>query len=158
MIETESYFREYVVHYTNASTIVNEEFRDTEDLEGVFSGFDPETGRYDPDSWAYKGGDAGFSGGAHEHATQAFSEHTGAGMQTDDVERDETLEHPRCVFQILRRHFARYTPEMVERICGISRAQFLAVADALIAQFRPRAHEACSAMPTGGRSTPSACR
>ena len=133
VIETESYFREYVVHYTNASTIVGEEFRDTEDLEGVFSGFDPETGRYDPDSWAYKGRDTGFSGGAHEHATQAFSEHTGAGMETDDLEHDETLEHPRCVFQILRRHFDRYTPELVERICGISRPQFLAVADALIA-------------------------
>jgi formate dehydrogenase major subunit len=133
VIETESYFREYVVHYTNAATIVGEEFRDTEDLEGVFSGFDPETGRYDPDSWAYKGRDTGFSGGAHEHATQAFSEHTGAGMETDDLEHDETLEHPRCVFQILRRHFDRYTPELVERICGISRPQFLAVADALIA-------------------------
>ena len=39
-------------------------------------------------------------------------------------QRDETLQHPRCVFQILKRHFARYTPEMVERICGVSPAQF----------------------------------
>jgi len=132
VIETESYFREYVVNYTNASTIVGEEFRDTEDLEGVFSGFDPETGRYDPASWAYQGREAGFSGGAQEHATQAFTEHTGAGMETDDLEYDETLEDPRCVFQILRRHFARYTPELVERVCGISRTQFTAVADALI--------------------------
>src|SRR5204863_3372330 len=51
VIETESYFRDYVVHYTNASTIINEKFRDTEDLEGVFSGFDPETGMYDRASW-----------------------------------------------------------------------------------------------------------
>src|SRR4029077_19132136 len=51
VIETESYFREYVVHYTNAATILNDDFRDTEDLEGVFSGYDPETGRYDPASW-----------------------------------------------------------------------------------------------------------
>src|ERR1700749_3943165 len=46
VIETEGYFREYVVHYTNASTSINEGFRDTEDLEGVFSGFDPQTGTY----------------------------------------------------------------------------------------------------------------
>src|ERR1700704_5883134 len=54
VIGTQSYFREYVVHYTNASAIVSEDFRDTEDLEGVFSGYDPETGRYDPSSWAYE--------------------------------------------------------------------------------------------------------
>ena len=41
-------------------------------------------------------------------------------MMTGKVKRDETLQHPRCVFQILKRHFARYTPEMVEQICGIS--------------------------------------
>ena len=74
-----------------------------------------------------------FSAGPREHATEAFSEHTGAGMLVGGLEHDETLEHPRCVFQILRRHFARYTPEMVQRICGISRGEFMAVADALIA-------------------------
>ena len=51
----------------------------------------------------------------------------------DEVEHDDTLQHPRCVFQILRRHFDRYTPEMVQRICGISREHFMAVAEALIA-------------------------
>ena len=133
VIETESYFRDYVVHYTNASTIIDEAFRDTEELDGVFSGFDPESGRYDPASWMYQGGRAGFAAGTHEHATQASSEHTGAGMHVSELERDETLQHPRCVFQILRRHFARYTPELVQRICGISPEQFMAVADALIA-------------------------
>jgi formate dehydrogenase major subunit len=126
VIETESYFREYVVNYTNASTIVNESFQDTEDLEGVFSGFDPETGTYDPTSWMY-GGQVGSCAGGHEHATQAFSEHTGAGMRMDEVDHDDTLQHPRCVFQILRRHFARYTPELVQRICGISSEDFTAV-------------------------------
>src|SRR5207245_3650484 len=51
VIESESYFRDYVLHYTNASTIVNEQFRDAEDLGGVFSGFDSETGMYDRSSW-----------------------------------------------------------------------------------------------------------
>jgi formate dehydrogenase major subunit len=133
VIETESYFRDYVVAYTNASTIINDGFRDTEDLDGVFSGFDPQTGTYDPTSWMYEGGELAAAAGAREHTTQAFSESTGAGMLVGEVERDETLQHPRCVLQILRRHFARYTPEMVERICGISREAFMAVADALIA-------------------------
>ena len=52
-------------------------------------------------------------------------------------ERDLTLQHPRCVFQTLRRHFARYTPEMVEKICGISPALFHKVADALVAASGP---------------------
>ena len=134
VIETESYFREYVVHYTNASTIVNEEFRDTEDLEGVFSGFDPETGTYDPHLVDVRGR-RGRCGGRRARALprRRSRQNTGAGMLAGEIERDETLQHPRCVFQILRRHFARYTPEMVERICGISPEHFMAVADALIA-------------------------
>jgi formate dehydrogenase major subunit len=131
VIETGSWFREYVLHYTNASTIVGEEFRDTEDLGGLFSGFDPETGTYDSSSWGYE--QAGEEGpDAHEHSSQAFSAKTGAGMPVGDVPRDETLEHPRCVFQIVRRHFSRYTPAMVERICGVSQEDFLAVAQALV--------------------------
>ena len=53
-------------------------------------------------------------------------------MMTGKVKRDETLQHPRCVFQILKRHFSRYTPEMVEQVCGISPDDFHEVADALI--------------------------
>jgi formate dehydrogenase major subunit len=133
VIETESYFKEYVVNYTNASTLVCDAFRDTEDLDGLFSGFDPDRSSYDPATWGYEDCATGFSAGVQEHATQAFSEHTGAGMDLGSVRHDDTLQDPRCVFQVLRRHFSRYTPEMVERICGISREQFMAVADALIA-------------------------
>src|SRR3954453_12848857 len=133
VIETESYFREYVVHYTNAATLIDERFRDTEDLDGVFSGFDPETGTYDRPGWMYDGGEVASASGTREHATQAFDEQTGAGMLEGPVRRDETLQDPRCVFQALRRHYSRYTPEMVERICGIPRAQFDAVAEALVA-------------------------
>jgi formate dehydrogenase major subunit len=132
VIETDSYFREYVVNYTNASTIVNEEFRDTEDMGGVFSGFDPETGMYDRSSWMYEGGEMASAAGVREHASQAFEEKTGAGMHGGKMHRDDTLEHPRCVFQILRRHFQRYTPEMVQSICGISAEDFHVVAQALI--------------------------
>jgi formate dehydrogenase major subunit len=132
VLETESYFREYVVNYTNAPTIIDERFRDTEDLGGVFSGLDPETGIYDHTSWMYEGGEVAAPAGAREHSTQTFATSTGAGMLVGKVKRDDTLQDPRCVFQILRRHFSRYTPEMVERICGISQDDFHAVATALI--------------------------
>src|SRR4051794_36401 len=132
VLETESYFKEYVLHYTNASTIIDERFRDTEDLGGGFSGFDPQARTYDRTSWMYEGGEMAAAAGQREHSSQAFEEQTAAGMLTGPVHRDETLQHPRCVFQIMRRHFARYTPEMVERICGISPELFGKVADALV--------------------------
>ena len=57
------WFREYVLTYTNAASLVNEQFVDAEDLGGLFSGYDPETGTYDPDAghWAYE--DSGEGGG-----------------------------------------------------------------------------------------------
>ena len=133
VIETESWFREYVLHYTNASSLVGHDLRETEDLDGVFSGFDPETGMYDPASWMYEGVRITASAGVREHATQSVAEGVGrTDVGLEEIERDETLQHPRCVFQILKRHFSRYTPEMVERICGISRTDFILVANALI--------------------------
>jgi formate dehydrogenase major subunit len=132
IIETESYFREYVVNYTNAATIVNADYQGPEELEGVFSGFDPETGTYDRTSWMYEGGEVAAAAGQREHSTQAFSDRTGAGMMVGNVKSDPTLEHPRCIFQIMKRHYARYTPEMVERVCGVSKEQFLKVAETLI--------------------------
>src|SRR3954453_1482735 len=71
VIETESYFKDYVLHYTNAATLVDERFQDTEDLEGVFSGFDPSTGTYDRSSWMYEGGEVASASGRPETATQA---------------------------------------------------------------------------------------
>jgi formate dehydrogenase major subunit len=132
VLETESYFREYVVNYTNASTLIDERFQDVEDLGGVFSGLAPETGMYDRTTWMYEGGEMPAPAGFREHSTQAFATKTGAGLLIGDVTRDDTLQHHRCVLQILRRHFSRYTPEMVERICGISQADFHAVASALV--------------------------
>jgi formate dehydrogenase major subunit len=132
VIETESYFKDYVLNYTNASTIVNKDFKDTEDLGGYFSGWDPDTGTYDPTTWAYEGGGVPAAAGRREHSTQAFSDQNAGGMLTAAVHSDPTLQDPRCAFQLLRRHYSRYTPEMVERICGITPAQFKQVADALI--------------------------
>jgi formate dehydrogenase major subunit len=132
VLDTESYFREYVLRYTNAATLVREGFEGPEDLDGVFGGFDPETASYDRSQWAYEGGEVAAAAGQREHATQAFSEKTGAGMLEGAPHTDETLEHPRTVFRILMRHFARYTPEMVERVCGVPKESFLEVARSLV--------------------------
>src|SRR4051794_2530699 len=132
IIETESYFKEYVVNYTNAATIVSDKFKDTEDLEGFFSGYDPETGQYDRSSWMYEGGEVAAAAGQREHSTQAFSDRTGAGMMMGNVKSDETLQDPNCIFQLLKKHYARYTPQMVEEVCGIPRETFLEIADTLI--------------------------
>jgi len=68
-------------------------------------------------------------------------------MLSGEISSDPTLQHPRCVFQLLRRHYARYTPEMVQRICGISREDFMAVAEALIANSgRERTTAICYAV------------
>jgi formate dehydrogenase major subunit len=95
-------FGEYVAAYTNAADVLPESFTDAEAGGGLFSGYDPVTRTYDNASWQPTG------------------------------ERDLTLTHPRCVFQVLKRHFARYTPELVERVCGISRADFGYLADTLV--------------------------
>ena len=112
VLEHERYFKEYVLRYTNAAFVVNDEYRDSEDLEGIFSGLDPEKGTYDLSTWGYEVG----SGGEHEPARP---------------KRDDTLRHPRCVLNLVRRHYRRYTPEMVERICGTPQEQFLRVAELL---------------------------
>jgi len=124
------WFQDYVVAYTNAATLVTDAFRDTEDLGGLFSGFDPETGHYDPSTWAYAE-DGGQPRRAHEHGSSASAraagdEHGSGGpvLPHSRVLRDETLQDPRTVFQILKRHYSRYTPEAVRDACGISLEDF----------------------------------
>ena len=114
LIEHNLYFHEYVVHYTNASCILSDEYRDPEDNgDGYFSGWNEEKRAYEGDSWVYKGGDL------------------------SRPQRDLTLQDPQCVFQKLKRHFSRYTPEMVEKICGISPDIFHKVAHMLAAASGP---------------------
>ncbi|MGW0201280.1 formate dehydrogenase [Nonomuraea sp. NPDC003201] len=129
VLDNDLYFHEYVVNYTNAATILREDYRDTEDLDGVFSGFDPETRVYDDETWQYEGMTVSPASGARDVDYERWvgklppghSEMLGAtGLPMDGTpQRDETLSHPRCVMQVLRRHFARYTPEMVQRVCGV---------------------------------------
>jgi formate dehydrogenase major subunit len=99
VLQTESYFKEYVEAFTNATYLIDPAFADTEDLDGLFSGLDPATNTYDTSTWAYE-------------------------RENGLPKKDPTLQHPRCALNLLKRHFARYTPEMVERVCGTPREQF----------------------------------
>src|SRR5262249_34354376 len=89
ILENDRYFRDYVVHYTNAAAIVEEAFRDTEDLDGLFSGWDPQKEQYDPQTWAYKGVRTGPAAGNREMFTS--ESHAERGTQMSHLERDESL-------------------------------------------------------------------
>lgn len=163
-LQHERFFREYVVNYTNAPTILREDFRDTEDLGGLFSGWDAEKKKYDPESWLYEGAEK--KGGAPGHRDVGGGQEKdrgGEAQNLDKPERDETLQHPRCVFQVLKRHFARYTPELVEQLCGIPAQRFLEVAEVYTsASGRERTGAICYAVgwtqhSTGVQIIRSAC-
>ena len=174
ILTNEKFFKEYVLHYTNASTIIEEGFGDTEDLSGIFSGYDHEQRKYDAmkGNWGYEGslsdienkngqdwdkepppqgpggvgpaaageraneaaeGDAGVHGyglmggaAAHKHKRKAPTHIPGG-----EPHKDETLQHPRCVFQLLKKHFARYTLETAAEICGCTVEQIVEVAESL---------------------------
>src|SRR6185312_9260549 len=129
VLQTESDFREYVLAYTNAPTILGEDFADA-GADGVFSGFDPEQGVYDPASWQYEGTFVAAAAGQRDQEGNILR--NGRDGEAAEGERaepklDETLQHPRCVWQILKRHYAAYTPEMVERVCGVPQDVFAEV-------------------------------
>jgi formate dehydrogenase major subunit len=145
VLDNELYFAEYVAAYTNAAALVGEEFVDSEDLDGIFSGFDPANRTYDESSWQYEPEEPPHSSsddpsGAAEqksteqlpdvkHSDRAQAAGSGGPPIPAKPKRDETLQHPRTVFQILKRHFDRYTPEMVSEVCGIEPEVFLKVAE-----------------------------
>jgi formate dehydrogenase major subunit len=123
-------FRDYVIPYTNAATIVAEEARTAEDLAGLFSGWNEGQSRYSPESWSYAGGRRTDQTGHHPARGGHDREGGSDPARTEAPERDPSLQHPQCVFQILKRHYRRYTPEIVEKSCGVPREAFLRVADA----------------------------
>ena len=93
---------DYVKHFTNAGLIVNEGF---EFKDGLFTGYDEAKRDYDRSTWTYQIGEDGY----------ALS--------------DETLQHPRCVWQLLKKHVSVYTPELVEKICGTPKEKFLKICE-----------------------------
>ena len=136
IFEHDAWFREYVENYTNAPVLIREDFTDAEAGDGLFSGWDPETGAYSIETWAYDETSTETSAGHREQQGDVSGEqaHGAHGMKLvrgNPPNIDPTMEHERCVLQITKRHFARYTPELVADLCGCTPEEFLAVARAM---------------------------
>jgi formate dehydrogenase major subunit len=149
-IEHDRIAHDYLVHYTNASFIVQEGFKLPED--GLYSGFDLSTRLYNKSTWNYEAGgrvtgqQAGTAGAATDGAAGAGPKTPALGASSassasstsstpapsslpSSVAYDMSLQHPRSVYQLLKQQYSRYTPQMVERITGIPKDQFLKAAD-----------------------------
>lgn len=100
---------DYVRHYTNARLIIRDDYQFN---DGLFSGYDYKKSQYDKSSWFYQLDEQG------------------------NALRDDTLSHPRCVWNLLKAHVERYTPEMVNRLCGTSVADFHRICEILACVFR----------------------
>jgi formate dehydrogenase major subunit len=163
----EPFFKEYVTSYTNAPTLINPEYKGPEDLEGLFSGWDAKTQKYTTKTWAYQtemaaneqpgnqptqGQTPGGQPSQGQPTQQAGTPSTQPNQPGDDAQsfgarvgklvgppptQDRTLQDPQTVFQIMKRHYARYTPEMVEQVCGTPRDVFIEVAETLLANSGP---------------------
>jgi formate dehydrogenase major subunit len=110
ILETESYFRQYVLDYTNASFIVGESygFKD-----GLFSGYDIHTRSYDRSKWNFETDAQGTP------------------------KRDPSLKHPRCVFRLMQEHYSRYTLDNVSSVTGVTKENLLKVYKAFAATGKP---------------------
>ena len=100
ILDNDKYFKEYVLNYTNASFIVGGQYRFK---DGLFSGYDPKTRKYDKETWVLEKDASGIP------------------------RRDLTLRDPRCVFNMMKAHYSRYTPEKVSSITGVSKEDLLKV-------------------------------
>jgi formate dehydrogenase major subunit len=133
-IENNRIAKDYLINYTNAPFVIKEGFKLPED--GLFSGFDASTQTYDKSSWNYQeGGDLTGKAASAKGAlsagpsSAANGKATAAPLLPENVAFDLSMQHPRCVFQLVRQQYSRYTPEIVERITGVPKDQFLKVAD-----------------------------
>jgi len=125
---SDPFFKEYVANYTNAATLVNADYKDTEDLNGVFSGISADGKSYNNATWQY------------QRDAVPTAQTANVGVYTDLLfarvpgrpKTDLTLQNSQSVFQIVKRHYARYTPEMVEKVTGCPQAQFKKVAETLL--------------------------
>ncbi len=136
ILTQERWFKEYVLAYTNAATIISGDYVDAEeDVSGIFSGYHRDERAYNLEEvdWRYAGErQSPRTQTPRELGAMSRSENL-SSLNTPKPERDPTLQHPNCVLNILRRHYARYTPRVVAEQCGCTEAQFLDVAEQLMA-------------------------
>jgi formate dehydrogenase major subunit len=137
ILEHDLWFKEYAINYTNLATIIEDDFKDASQLDGLFSGWQDERRAYNYTSWQYKGHVIPSSLAEHwVNTNEAYSEKV-QRLAEGPPQTDETLQHPNCVYQILRRHYAAYTPEMVERVTGCPKETFIKVAETLARNSGP---------------------
>jgi len=143
IFEHDGWFREYVRAFTNGPVVLKRDFQDSEAPDdagadrsgeaagradgelasGLFSGWHPDDGAYGIDTWGYNRTSGEAAAGKHEQTADVSGDqaHGAHGMRLEGGEPpdyDDSMEHERCVLQVLKRHFARYTPEAVAEICG----------------------------------------
>ncbi|HML53135.1 MAG TPA: formate dehydrogenase-N subunit alpha [Solidesulfovibrio magneticus] len=110
ILDNKKYFQEYMMEYTNAAFLVGEKYAFN---DGLFSGFDPKTRKYDKSAWAFEKDETGLP------------------------KKDPTLANPRCVLNLLKAHYAAYTPEQVSAVTGVPVKDVLRVYEAFTATGRP---------------------
>ncbi len=110
LLTNDKIHHEYVRNYTDFSFLVKDEYAFN---DGIFSGYNPEKRSYDKSSWGYQIGKDGY------------------------VITDPTLQNPRCVYQLMKAHYSRYTPDMVATICGTPKDAFLKVCEMIAETAAP---------------------
>jgi formate dehydrogenase major subunit len=139
VLQNKLYHEEYVANYTNAAFVVSKDYAFD---DGLFNGYDPEARTYDATKWAYETqAEAGRSkaapGGLNRRAGSATGLAVASSGPASKAFAQIDMDHPRSVLNLMRKHYSRYTPEMVERITGIPRDQFLQVAKLVGEMGRP---------------------
>ena len=136
--QTDPFFQEYVRNYTNAATLINPDFRKNNKVDetGFFAGWNEQTKTYDAKAWAYET-EAAAGGNAPAQPTpdtdtQSFSQRVGQ-LLGPQPRSDPSMQDPNCSLQLLKEHYKRYTPEMVEEVCGTPKETFLKVAETILA-------------------------
>jgi len=116
VLENELYNREYLLEYTNAPFLINENFGFD---DGLFSGYDEENRKYDTSTWQYQ---------LDENGNYILD--TSVSVLGGHIPSPKTnLEHPNCVFQLLKRHYSRYDIDTMYSITGMPKNIFLKIAE-----------------------------
>ena len=123
ILERNLFFRDYVVNYTDAPFLVHADFKMPGELDGVFSGYNEQGAKYDRKTWAFQLDETGVP------------------------KRDATLNDPNCVFQLLKKHYSRYTMDKVSQITGTPKYKLEEVYRTIGSTGKPdRAATGCYAM------------
>jgi formate dehydrogenase major subunit len=131
-IENNLYNEDYVVNCTNASWLINPEFGFD---DGLFTGFEETQpngqGKYDKTTWSYQVEET-TEWDTADGAPYAWAIKPGVPKfdlpVVPVVKKDKTLKDPNCVFQLLKKHYERYTPEKVSAVAGIPQKDFEEIA------------------------------